>query len=276
MTEAIRRRTSCRTYSNEPLSAETRAGVEALLGRDHTGPFGNRVRFELLEFGPGVREGPARLSTYGLITNGRYFVAGAVARGPDAGHDYGYCLERVVLELTLMGLGTCWIAAFGRAAVAGRMQRRGGEICPAIAVVGWPAAHRGLKERLVRRAAGADGRKPWGELFREAGTGRPLTPEEVGEWREPLAAVRAGPSASNRQRWRVLMEREAAAGAGGALSWHFGSAGAPGVDLGIAMLHFEAVAGEAGLPGGWERVAAGRLPTGVSYVVSWAVGAAQS
>lgn len=267
MAEAIQARSSCRSYSDLPLSGEVQAAIEAVLGSDHIGPFGNRVGLWLLDFGAGGSEG--RPTTYGLISGGRYFVAGVAPAGPSSGHDYGYCVERVVLRLTQMGLGTCWLAAFGRKTIAERLGPADGEVTPAVVVVGWPSPQRGFKDRLVSRAVGAAGRKPWAELFRDARTGQPLTPEGADPWLGPLEAVRAAPSAANRQPWRVLR----ADGPGPELAWHFCSAGRPGVDVGIAMQHFEAVAREQGLDGGWEPSGLRRpdQASGLSYVASWVV-----
>jgi hypothetical protein len=90
--------------------------------------------------------------------------------------------------------------------------------------------------------------------------------------------VRLGPSASNKQPWRIVRVGEA---------WHFfvqrtpgypgrvASAFVPGdlqrVDLGIAMCHWALSAAELDLPGGWERAQPEiALPDGrTEYIASW-------
>ena len=60
--------------------------------------------------------------------------------------------------------------------------------------------------------AGSDGRLAWERLFFDQAFGTPLTREAAGEYATPLEMVRLGPSASNKQPWRIVRE-------GGA--WHF-------------------------------------------------------
>jgi hypothetical protein len=108
-----------------------------------------------------------------------------------------------------------------------------------------------------------------------------------------LEAVRMGPSATNKQPWRVV--RGGGDTAGGTAEadrrdpdWHFylrrtkgygkGSlafkalriADLQRVDMGIAMCHFELVAREAGLDGRWVADDPGfAVPDGVEYTATW-------
>jgi hypothetical protein len=247
------------------------------LAGGRAGPFGHEIRLRLMEFG--VAGGTERLGTYGFITGGRYFVGSPAPRGPAGAYDYGYCLELAVLRLVAMGLGTCWLAGFQRGPVIEQLLPGPGEIVPAVVAVGWPEERRSVREQLIRRMARGDGRKPWAQLFADAASAAPLTAEDAGAWREALEAVRLAPSAANRQRWRVLREtrgdlsRDGRPGAGHALTWHFCSEGHAGVDMGIAMLHFEVAAQESGLPGRWVKLGGGcpRRP-GLLYVSSWVAG----
>ena len=90
--------------------------------------------------------------------------------------------------------------------------------------------------------------------------------------------VRLGPSASNKQPWRIVRD-------GG--SWHFaiqrslfyrtrtlrlaGIADMPRLDVGIAMCHFELTARELGLRGSWRVADPGLEPHGArtEYSATW-------
>lgn len=190
--------------------------------------------------------------------------------------------ERVALATvaaTALGLGTCWLGGtFNRAKARLALGLADGEIVPSITPIGRPAARRSIAESLVRAGAGADRRKPWASLFFDGGWTRPLTEAEAGPWDRVLSAVRAGPSASNKQPWRVVRTGVAAAP-----SFHlyldedraYNSA-LPGIriqelDMGIAMRHFEAASRALGLPGSWRRLDAAPLAAEppLSYVASW-------
>jgi hypothetical protein len=133
----------------------------------------------------------------------------------------------------------------------------------------------------MRWGAGANNRKPRQELFFKNTFGQPLSPEDSKEWNTPLEMVRLGPSASNRQPWRIVKQAEG-------YTFHFylqrtkryqtrnrilfGMADLQRVDMGIAMCHFETTAVDLGLSGQWHfgEPDIGQLPEQTSYVASWA------
>jgi hypothetical protein len=264
--DAIAARFSCRTFDGRPLAAGERSRVEELVRGPHDVPFGSRVRFALLDAAGAAR--PARLGTYGVIRGAPCFVAGAVRRGAGAVEDYGFALERIVLQLTAMGLGTCWLAGtWRRGGFAEGLGLDADEMLPAVTPVGRPAARRSAVDAVFRAGAGSSRRLPWERIFS-------VSREEAGPWAACLEAVRRGPSAANGQRWRIAKEP-------GRPVFHLGLAGpAPGhssrrLDAGIAMCHFALVAAELGLAGAWSAAgSAGRirnplLPPGTVYVASW-------
>lgn len=259
---AIAARRSVRTFDGSPPGRDERARIERLLAGPHPVPFGNRVRFALLD----AAAGAARLGTYGVIRGARAFIAGAVTDGPGALEDLGFALERTVLELTLLGLGTCWLAGtFRRAGFAGRMALQPGEILPAVTPVGHAAARPSLIDAAFRVGAGSARRRDWATLFT-------VDREEAGAWAPCLEAVRLGPSATNGQPWRIAGEPVGPV-------FHLGILAPAGgrsprrLDAGIAMCHFALVAAERGLPGAWGPPAAGAARaftgTGTVPVATW-------
>jgi nitroreductase len=268
--DAIRTRTSVRTYDGEPLSAAEQTGLRAAFTEAVPGPFGATPRFLLASRDEiedaasrsSTVKGGVRIGTYGMIVGPRAFIAGVVARRPFACVDFGYCLEGIILRATELGLGTCWIGgAFRRGAVAKSLGASKDEFVPATTPVGHAATRRSLQERIVRNSARAGTRKDATRLFFQAGGSGALEPlQGAGSWAEVLEAVRIGPSASNKQPWRLVIDRR------GGESLHLvmdedehynnmlGDVKLQELDMGIAMRHVEVAARNLGLGGGWKRL----------------------
>jgi hypothetical protein len=263
---AIAARSSCRTFDGRPLDAHERSCVEELLDGPHPVPFGNAIRFALLDPAPRADGPRVRLGTYGVISGAPGFLVGAVREGTGALEDYGYALEVIVLALSVMGLGTCWLAGtFRRGDFADRIGLSAGEILPAVTPLGHPTAHPSPIDALFHAGAGSARRRTWEEVFS-------ISRGDAGAWEPCLEAVRQAPSAANGQPWRIVREP-------GRAVFHLGIAGPAGnrsrrrLDAGIAMCHFALVAAERGLPGAWIGPSRGTrnplLPPGVVHVASW-------
>jgi nitroreductase len=261
--EAIRDRRSCRTFDPRPLEPRLLTAAQDLIRSPLAGPFGGAARFSLVDAG---RRGEKvrRLGTYGFVQGAPAFLVGAIASGQHAMEDYGWCMEKVVLELTRLGLGTCWLGGtFRRSAFARAAGLAEGEIIPAVSPVGLPAGTKSAIDSLASAVSGARGRRRWGDLFL-------LPREDAGEWAACLDAVRAAPSAANGQPWRIAMDAAAPV-------LHFfqvsraeaGRRGLQKVDMGIAMCHFELAARELGLGGSWRVLGDAPSRPGLVYLASW-------
>jgi nitroreductase len=280
LTEVIRARSSSRSFDGRPLAPDDRGRLEAFLATLGPGPFGGRARLALVETSAQDRAELRKLGTYGAIKGSRTFLAGAVRRGPMDMEDYGYVFERAVLFATELGLGTCWLgASFRRSGFARAINLAEDEILPAVSPLGYAASRRTAVDAATRFFARSKKRKPWEELFFDGDFATTLSAEAAGPYAEPLEMVRLGPSASNRQPWRLVRE-------GAAIFHLFISRSAvysnivvksPGgdlqrLDMGIACCHFELTARELGPAGRWEvlepppRLA---LPARTTYVATW-------
>jgi len=268
--DAIMSRTSVRTYNGAPLTDEERGILRIAFVEAVPGPFGATPRFLLAASGDIEDEashatsvkGGIRIGTYGMIVGPPAFIAGVVAKRPFACIDFGYCLEGIVLRATELGLGTCWIGgAFSRSAIARSLGAGKDEFVPATTPVGRSAKKPTLQERIVRGSARARTRKPHSALFFEAGDGGALVPiMSVGKWETVLEAVRIGPSASNKQSWRLVLDRRN----GDALHLvlyedqaynnMLGLVKLQELDMGIAMRHVEVSAHASAIPGQWKRL----------------------
>jgi hypothetical protein len=275
----IQRRFSCRAYLETPISAEKRQKLQALISALPAGPFGGQPRFHLIAADRADSHALKNLGTYGFIQNPTGFIIGTLDQGEKNLEDYGYQMEAIILEATRLDLGTCWLGgSFTRSSFARKIGASAGAHIPAVTSLGEIADLAEARNGLLRRQINADRRLPWAELFFDENFGTPLTPEAAGEYTTPLEMLRVGPSASNKQPWRVVRSGK---------NWHFYLQRSPGyregiltrflgvadiqrVDLGIAMCHFELTARELGLPGQWQLAEpALAKPALTEYTVSW-------
>jgi len=233
------------------------------------------VRFQIIDLAAREQDEIKTLGTYGFIKGASVFIVGAVAKGDWAMEDYGYCMEKNILAATHLGLGTCWLGGtFNRSASASKIGKRDDEVVPAITPVGYPGERRAIMDRAVRFIAKSHSRKAWEELFFHGDIRNPLDRGLARAYALPLECVRIGPSASNRQPWRVVKERDEN-------FFHFYLRRTPGygkifpdvrlqdIDMGIAMCHFEVAAREMDLKGSWQKIPGPPPQRGLEYIVSW-------
>jgi hypothetical protein len=275
MIGAINNRISVRSYADRPIEPNKKQELIHLLQSKSEGPFGNEVRFTLIDLSEMERKEIKGLGTYGFIRGATLFIASAIKDDVRAMEDVGYCFEKVILTATNMGLGTCWMGGtFRRANFAKRMNMREDEIIPAVSPIGYQHDKKTVREKLIRRFAGSDHRKPWEDLFFDGNMNKPLLKDSAGEYTVPLECVRIGPSASNNQPWRIVYSKQHG-------MFHFylkrtrgydklyGKVDLQRIDMGIAMCHFELGSREKGFSGTWEVVKP-NLDTGnAEYIVTW-------
>lgn len=269
--EAVLKRYSVRNYSAQEIEPEKRQAIEEYI-KSLTNPFGRKVNFHFLDNREGNDE--QNLGTYGVIKGAKKYIGTTIQAEPLALEALGYELEALILYLAHLGLGTCWLGGtFQRKEFAQAMHIDENALFPAITPYGYPAAKKHMKERAMRLAIRADHRKEWSNLFYNGQFISPISKEEAGDLAFPLEMVRRGPSASNKQPWRVLLNDKGC---------HFFEDKEPGysnffpydiqrVDMGIAAAHFDLAAKERGLSGHFETACqpdAG-LPDHVEYVFSW-------
>ena len=175
--------------------------------------------------------------------------------------DFGYLMERIVLFATDIDLGTCWLGgSFRKSSFAKRISASSGESVPAVSSVGYVSDTRYTADTAIRRSAGSRRRFSWEHMFFHSEFGAPISREDAGAYAVPLEMIRLGPSASNKQPWRIIKDGD---------TWHFYLQRTRGyreawtmkllrvadiqrLDMGIAMSHFELTANELGLRGRWE------------------------
>ena len=222
-TEIIRNRKSVRTYKEQAIPEKTLNLVRDYLKHD-TGLFDVPITFSILNARENGVSSP-------VILGADTYVAGKYQKQKNAELSFGYAFEKFILYAASLGLGTVWLAA--------TIDRKAFE------------KKRSIRESMMRRGMKSDSRVPFGELFFRDNFQNPLNESDAGIWQLPLEMVRLAPSATNKQPWRAVAEKNRV---------HFYEKKTPGydreatvdiqkVDLGIALCHFEIAAEESGLKG---------------------------
>ena len=252
--EAVLRRRSRRSYEARPISSavfESLAGVcndfrpfdsaravpAALSGKVFKGIIGDYGK---------IRGAPSLIAFIGDM------------RDPHINEKVGYTGEGIVLEATVLGLGTCWVAqSFNEEIAASLTSLHGYERVTAVTPVGYAAKETSFEERLLTGFGQTHKRKPLEDLV--SGLHEDIWPEWV---RMSLSAARIAPSAVNRQPWRFRIEQNSITVSVDNLTNSYGIS--KRIDCGIAMLHIEIASLVCGFAGEWEFLD----PPGVAKFIS--------
>ena len=189
--EAIRSRRSVRTFSGEPLHAEEKEKIMAFAETGEN-PYHLPITWRLLDKKETGLSSP-------VIVGEDTFIAGTMRREPYAEEAFGYSFERIVLFAETLGVGTTWIAGtMDRSAFEKAVSLAQGDVMPCVSPLGYPAQKMSLRESVMRKGVKADSRFDFSELFFDGSFDRPLWPENAGQLRAALEAVRLAPSAVNK------------------------------------------------------------------------------
>jgi nitroreductase len=276
--ETMRKRQSIRTYETTPLSKFDLDKITDYIQNETNlmGPLGGRGRIELVLVRKNVTDKGIKLGTYGFIKNPQAYLVGITENNKMSLLDFAYIFEKLVLHLTELGLGSCWMGGtFNRNSFESAIDLPQGKFIPCITPIGYPRSRQRLFDTAVRIAVKADNKKPWERLFYNGKFGTPLTREEAGELAIPIEMVRLGPSASNKQPWRLVLSNDKK-------HCHFFLEHTPNysaslgydmqhLDMGIAMCQFELACQECKIPGQWvlddPKLS---FPNGhIEYMITW-------
>ncbi len=237
ISELIQERKSIRTYEDTAISSNHMEVLKEELTKLGS-PFGKQVKYALLE----TDSEESSLGTYGVIKGTVNYIGASIMDEPYSLESLGYELEKLMLFLTSLNIGTCWLGGtFKRSDFKKAMDIEEGELFPVITPVGYPKEKRTIADKIVRFMAKGNQRKPYSELFFRGDFDTPLEKSSLAIFGEALEMVRLAPSASNKQPWRVLYLDG---------NFHFYLQETPGysksfpyniqkIDLGIAACHFD-------------------------------------
>ncbi len=243
---AVERR-SRRTYDEKPADRAALDALEAVCRdfRPHSD-----VRVELVRE-PAVDVFRGVIGGYGKVTGAPHvLVVIADTQTPFHQQHSGYSGEAAILAATAAGLDTCWVGGFfspRRVAELVTLSPHERVLC--VSPAGHAVESPSSTERAMTGMARSRSRKPV----------EVIAPGIDGSWpswaRVAVEAARIAPSATNRQPWRFAFDGE------GLSVSRDSRIETPKVtkalDCGIAMLHAELAAREAGVAGCWHEIEVG-------------------
>lgn len=247
VTELIPRRASIRTYEKRPLSRDVIQQINEYIN-NLKGYFNEEVKYTFVTNfeGFGKEEEQIKLGTYGVIKGATSFIVASCPEGSEKSVcllELGYSFEKIVLYLTSLGLGTCFLGGTFRESSFRKIPEVPAEHrIPIVSPVGYPADNSHFLAKAISLGKGKESRKrkPWEKMFFDKKFKEPLSPEDAGFYRETLEMLRLAPSANNKQPWRVVKFGE---------NLHFFSSGAHSIDMGIALCNFHLTMSEQGFDG---------------------------
>jgi nitroreductase len=129
--------------------------------------------------------------------------------GPNELVDVASRLQHVVIRLTQYGLATVWVAGTFQQGVS-EQENPGFKVPAAVAYGEAPKSGPGFLGKVAKLVSGSASRLPFEQLFFSAKRNKPITEAEAGKFSGILEAVRVGPSAMNKQSWRIVIVDEEA------------------------------------------------------------------
>lgn len=267
---ALLARRSVRRYAPVPVAPATlaaiRAAVPGVRPLSADGAFACAV-----ESIPGSsRRLAAALGSYAAIISARQYLAARLSRpaGASGWHpefhpliEFGFRVEQLVIRLTRLGLGSCWVGTLQHEDRARALVGAGpAERVPAVVMFGQPARAAGarLVNRALRAVVGAPRRLAFDRFAFQDRYGTPLEPEP--DVRFLLDCLRHAPSAGNARPWRVILrDRELLLcvdeSAGYYRLMKLARWGYPWLDAGIGLAHLTIALTALGRPADWQGVA---------------------
>lgn len=224
---AIFRRKSRRRFLNEPLMEKDVRRLQDVC--ENFKPFPDARAVLVRKNADDVLKG--LLGSYGKIEGASSYLAFlGDMRSPYVQENVGYTGEGLILEATVLGLGSCWVGGFFYPERVCRAIDMGAEErVLAISPVGLSARAYSLDEKIMKGFVRAHKRKPLSAMVE----GRIDT-----SWmKAALEAARLAPSAVNRQPWRFRLEDDSITIYPD--NRRDGSKIKKRLDCGIAMLHLE-------------------------------------
>lgn len=212
-----------------------------------------------------------KLGTYGIISGANSFIVGILDKDEKDSLEFGYLFEKIVLFATDLGLGTCWLGGtFNKNNFEKNLNLEENEFIPIVSPLGIKKEKPTILDSFMRTAAGSNKRKHWNELFFEENTTKHLNESTAGLYITPIEMLRLAPSASNKQPWRLVRDKN---------NFHLFLSrtkgyGVPSYDLqkndiGIAKCHFELTAKELNLKGKWVVIENIDMKNEWEYICSW-------
>lgn len=262
--EEIKKRRSVRTYEDKEIDQDTKNKISLFLA-DLEKHYESKYKFPFVDL---TMEG--KVGTYGVIKGANAYIGGVLLKDGNL-LELGYLFEKIILYLTSLDLGTCWLGGtFKRDDFTKSMNLKDNERLLITSPVGYIQEKMSLKEKSMRVLAQSDKRKDFDLLFFDENLD-PLYHDDLKDYLRALEMVRIGPSASNKQPWRIIK-------ADGKFNFYL--CRTPDyaksldydiqlIDMGIAKYHFEKSLKEMNIEGEWTKLENPRFYKSLEYICSW-------
>lgn len=277
--DIIKKRKSIRTYDTLPISEKDYQRIYAYLNAEDnlTDPLGRKAKVKLVSVNKETTDKGIKVGTYGFIKNPKAYIVGIMENNQDALVAFGYIFEKLILYLTELNIGTCWLGGtFTRNSFEEEIHLSENEIIPCITPIGYAKDKQRLFDKTLRFMIKADNRKTWDELFYYGNFQRKLKEKDADKFVIPMEMVRLGPSASNKQPWRMILSEDKH-------RCHFYLERTPNysgnkmgfemqrIDIGIGMCHFDLSCRALKIEGNW-KIEDPKIPLPneyTEYIISW-------
>lgn len=262
--ETIKKRRSVRTYLDKKIDDELREKIKTFLN-DLEKEYVNKYKFPMLD-----TEISGKIGTYGVIKGAKTYIGGVLLEEGNL-VELGFLFEKIIIYLTSLNLGTCWLGGtFRRTDFFKEMKLDEDDRLLLLTPIGFVQDKMSFKEKSMRTLARSDTRKDFDELFFNEYL-EALDLYSLKDYKDALEMIRIGPSASNKQPWRVVKVDN---------SFHFYLKRTKDyaknldydiqmVDMGIAIYHFQASLEEKRISGHFVQLEKPREFDGLEYVVTW-------
>ena len=253
--DVIKKRRSVRTFKKEELSNDVIEKIKEYLNdMKCDNPYFNAdIRYEIIESKKGTEI--EKLGTYGIFKNAKKFIGVIVDNKNIPLLEVGYYFEKIILYLTEIGVGNCWVAGtFNREQFNSAFKIKDDELLLIVCPIGYESKRKSTREKMFRSLGGFNKRKKREELFFNETFDNPLDLDIDKEYNESLEMVRIAPSAINKQPWRIVYKDN---------NYHFFKTKNENskhpydisiVDLGIAAYHFYITNKEYNLSGYFKKL----------------------
>jgi len=204
--DAILNRRSVRRYEARPLPAEILTQIKQEIAAINPLNPENKILILLR----GTRKGEDLATVvggYGKILSPPHYLVPTMTGNRFALTDLGYCTQRLVLRLTALGIGTCYVGTVGQEEkIRHQFELPENARVGALVAFGIPAGGVGhVVNQLIRKSVGATNKLPVEKFFFSDSFGQPASPPAT--LLPLIEAARLAPSAMNLQPWRLLLKQ---------------------------------------------------------------------
>lgn len=260
----IKQRRSVRTFNNVKIDDDLIGNINLFLNEledKHRGKY----KFPLVHL-----DLDGKIGTYGVIKGANTYIGGVLLEDGNL-VELGFLFEKIIIHLTSLGIGTCWLGGtFKRSQFFKAMDLTEGERLLVMTPIGYTEEKMSFKEKSMRTLAKSDKRKDFDELFFNDSL-EPLDLYNLKDFKDALDMIRIGPSASNKQPWRVIkvdsdfhFYLKRTRDYGKILDYDIQM-----MDIGIAMYHFQYTLEKKGIRGKFVVSEKPRQYDGLEYVSTW-------